>query len=214
MSHETIMTIVAHADDETIGCGGMLASGSILDHDMHVLVLCSEGMRAPEQIEAGKRAAGVLGVQGFHNFYFRDQRLDKYPFHEIVQRIEALIRQFEPETVFTHHAGDLNLDHRITHQAVLTACRPLPSCSVKQIYGIEVASSTEWGSVPFVPQMYLDITGEPARRKAAALLEYKAEMRDPPHARSLKRIAAQQIVRGAEAGLEEAEAFTVIRIIT
>ena len=54
--------------------------------------------------------------------------------------------------VFTHHSGDLNIDHRIVHQAVVTACRPMPSLCVKKLHSFEIPSSTEWqapGSQPF-----------------------------------------------------------------
>ena len=30
----------------------------------------------------------------------------------------------KPEVIYTHHAGDLNIDHRIVSRAVLTATRP------------------------------------------------------------------------------------------
>jgi LmbE family N-acetylglucosaminyl deacetylase len=33
----------------------------------------------------------------------------------------SLIEKYEPEMIFTHHYGDLNCDHRITFEAVLTA---------------------------------------------------------------------------------------------
>ena len=45
--------------------------------------------------------------------------------------------------VVTHHAGDLNIDHKITHQAVITACRPIPGQTVKRILSFEVPTATE-----------------------------------------------------------------------
>ena len=48
-------------------------------------------------------------------------------------------------------------------------------------------------------------------KKEAALKAYDMEMRDFPHARSYKAVEALAVLRGAHAGLEKAEAFSVIR---
>ena len=59
-------------------------------------------------------------------------------------KVCALIGEIGPDVVYTHHAGDLNVDHRVTSLAVLTATRPLPASIVREVYAFEVPSSTEW----------------------------------------------------------------------
>ena len=119
-----------------------------------------------------------------------------------------------PDIVYTHHGGDLNVDHRIAHQAVLTAGRPLPGSAVRAIYAFESCSSTEWSSPamgpPFVPQRFVAIDAW-FERKLAALTCYAEELRPFPHARSLEAVAALARLRGAAAGLGLAEGFMVIR---
>ena len=73
-----------------------------------------------------------------------DNRMDSMDLLDVVKVIESEIGKINPEMVVTHHAGDLNIDHRIIHEAVVTACRPQPGQSVKRIQSFEVASSTEW----------------------------------------------------------------------
>ena len=116
----------------------------------------------------------------------------------------------------THHASDLNIDHQIIHQAVITACRPLPRQSVKRILSFEVPSATEWQSTdagrPFVPNWFEDIA-DTLNLKVKALEAYKSEMRVWPHARSIKAVEHLARWRGASVGVEAAEAFMLVREI-
>jgi LmbE family N-acetylglucosaminyl deacetylase len=118
--------------------------------------------------------------------------------------------------VLTHHAGDVNIDHRVVHDAVIAACRPQPGYSVKELLFFEVPSSTEWrppGSAePFNPNWFFDITSTLAT-KMEALRAYEAELRAFPHPRSLKAVEALALWRGATAGVEAAEAFVLGRKI-
>ena len=72
-----------------------------------------------------------------------DNRLDAVPLLDIVQRIEGRWPASRPEIIYTHHVGDLNIDHEIVGRAVLTRsgrCRAAVWCR----YGFEVLSSTGW----------------------------------------------------------------------
>jgi LmbE family N-acetylglucosaminyl deacetylase len=118
--------------------------------------------------------------------------------------------------IYTHHGGDLNIDHRLVHQAVLTHCRPQPGTRVRAIYGAESVSSTEWASpgagTAFVPTHFVDITAQ-LDRKMMALNCYESEMRPFPHARSKDNILALARTRGASVGVAAAEAFVTLRTI-
>lgn len=95
----------------------------------------------------------------------------------VFQALEPIVRKIQPERVYTHHQGDLNVDHRVTHQAMLTACRPLSGSSVREILAFEVMSSTEWatpGLAPFVPNAFVDISGY-LPKKLEALAAYELE---------------------------------------
>ena len=161
---------------------------------------------------AASRAAAAIGAEAPHMLGLPDNRLDSVPLLDVIKPIEAIVEAVAPEIVYTHHAGDLNVDHRIVHQAAVTACRPLPGSSVRAIYAFETVSSTEWqsGGDPFRPRRWVDI--EPfLESKRRALEAYAAEMRPFPHARSFEAIDALARARGAAAGLRAAECFTVVR---
>jgi N-acetylglucosamine malate deacetylase 1 len=171
------------------------------------------------QVLATRRAAAatacrILGAQLpiFHDL--PDNQLDTIPLLRITKIIEDLILNYEPDTVFTHHGGDLNIDHRRVHQAVVTACRPQPDHAVSTIFFFEVPSSTEWqapgGGHGFEPNWFEDISST-LEKKLSALDAYAEELRAWPHPRSRNGIEALARWRGATAGVGAAEAFILGR---
>lgn len=226
----TVLVVAAHPDDEALGCGGAIARHAAKGDDVHV-VFMADGIGAREKETAGKKAekekdarrkmaqaaARTLGARSPRFLDFPDNRMDSVPLLDVVRALEPLIGEINPAVIYTHHAGDLNIDHKIVCRAVMTACRPLPGSPVREIYGFEVLSSTEWG-VPgqddaFHPVRYTALDKVCLDRKMKALRCYDAEMRDFPHARSYRAAAALAELRGAQAGLAAAEAFTVLRLV-
>jgi len=136
------------------------------------------------------------------------------PILQVVQFIEGILKIEKPDTVLTHFGGDLNVDHRIVNQAVLTACRPTPQQGVKNILFFEVPSSTEW-QVPndeqaFVPNWFEDIS-QTLVLKIRALEMYEFELREWPHPRSVKGVEHLAHWRGASCGVDAAEGFVLGR---
>jgi len=166
----------------------------------------------------GHKAAYLLGVESLTIHDYPDSRFDSVDILDLAKTIESHIDRVQPRIVYTHHGGDLNYDHRATHEAVTIGCRPKPHHPVKELYFYEIASSTEWtvpGILPpFLPNYYIDI-GRYAESKETVLTEaYSREMRPGDHPRSIDGISARDIWRGACSGLSIAEAFMVGRIIT
>jgi LmbE family N-acetylglucosaminyl deacetylase len=134
----------------------------------------------------------------------------------VIKTVEREVARLKPDTVVTHHNGDLNIDHRIIHEAVVTACRPQPNSTVTRLLTFEISSSTEWQSRmvsnPFVPNFFEDIS-ESLELKIKALEAYESEMREWPHARSIKAVEHLAKWRGASVGVEAAETFMLLREI-
>ncbi len=220
-----VLVVAAHPDDEVLGCGGTIAKHVENGDEVRIALMSMgvtsrfhpgrdpTGMSFTMMQEVIDRAGDKLGTGGgAYQANLPDQRFDSKDRLEVVRRLESVTREVSPEIVYTHHMGDLNLDHRITCEAVLTACRPLPGSPVKAIYGFEVVSSTEWGVEPFVPNRFVDIS-KTLRKKFRALRAYRDEMRKFPHARSYANVGALARHRGASVGVKAAEAFTVLREI-
>lgn len=220
-----ILVVAAHPDDEVLGCGGSIARHVAKGDDVHLLLMADGiGSRSVSSVDsldlarreqACQRAAVCLGITSVTHAGFPDNAMDGLPLLEVIKRVEAVVEKLEPAIVYTHHSADLNIDHRLTHEAVMTACRPLPGTPVHQILTFEVLSSTEWQSpslqaVAFTPNRFVDITAY-QKIKRAALESYHEEMREYPHARSFEAVDALARYRGASVGVERAEAFMVMR---
>ncbi len=217
---KTILVVAAHTDDEAIGCGGTIAR-HVAEGDEVYAVFMADGVSSRSQADANnlsqrqsaaEKAREILGIR--ENIYlgFPDNCMDSVHLIEVVKSLEPIINSLKPHTIYTHHHGDLNIDHRITHQAVMTACRPMPGSSVREIYAFEILSSTDWANPimdPFLPNCYVDI-GAYLPIKMQALHAYSDEMRMEPHSRSLKHIEYLAGHRGFTVGMQSAEAFSLV----
>ncbi len=223
--HDSVLVIAAHPDDEVLGCGGTLAKWVDAGASVHVAFLAdgvfsrsgepqAQQAQLAERRSAARTACGILGVHSVSFGDFPDNRMDTVALLDIAQAVEALVREHLPDTVLTHHAGDVNVDHRLLHEAVVTACRPQAGHPVKTILCFEIASSTEWqlpaSAQPFAPNWFVDISATFAR-KMDALQTYSEELREWPHPRSLQGVAHLAHWRGATVGVDAAEAFILGR---
>lgn len=222
---QSIIILSAHPDDEVLGCGGTIAKLADKGANIHVAFLADgvfsrAGDREAQQEElrarhaAAHEACNILGVKSVSFGEFPDNRMDTVALLDITKALEELIAEYQPEMVFTHHAGDVNIDHRRIHEAAVTACRPQRGHPVKTLLCFEVPSSTEWqlpGSAPvFAPNWFVDISGT-LERKLAALDAYAAELRAWPHPRSRQAVEHLARWRGATVGVDAAEAFMLGR---
>lgn len=219
-----VLVVAAHPDDETLGAGGTMAKHIASGDSVSVMIL-GEGVASrkergenyAKEKEAlrsdSRRALAGLGVKDIAFMDFPDNSFDTVSLLEIIKAIENVMAEKKPDIVYTHHWGDLNIDHRRTFDAVLTACRPVGS-TVKKIMCFEVLSSTEWNAQTpknaFLPNYFVDI-GSFLAKKISALKEYKTEMRKYPHPRSTEGAEILAKFRGMTIGKEAAEAFEIAR---
>lgn len=221
-----ILIIAAHPDDEILGCGGTVARLVKEGHEAYTLILGEgitsrddkryNGKRASELKELRKQALEankVLGIKEVFFHEFPDNRFDTVPILDVIKVVEKVKNEIRPSIIFTHYNGDLNIDHQITYQSVITSTRPLPDEPVKEIYSFEVLSSTEWNyPSEFSPNAFYDIRAT-LKYKLKAMEIYKSELRDYPHPRSIEGIRLNAEYWGMHVGLKYAEAFKTIRII-
>lgn len=158
-----------------------------------------------------KKAAKILGVKKLEFNNFPDNEMDTISTLQIIKKVEESLKIFDPNVVYTHSRHDLNLDHRIIHDATITATRPTKDCKVKEVISFEVPSSTEWNFPShFSPNIFVDISKE-LKVKLKALNVYKKEVRKYPHPRSLKAIEIIAKHWGTVSGFTAAEAFFLVR---
>jgi N-acetylglucosamine malate deacetylase 1 len=225
---KSVLVLAAHPDDEVLGCGGAIARLTAEGSVVHVAYLADgvssridlpvdgAGLSAAlaARRAAARKACEILGASSVFFEDLPDNRLDSVALLDIVRPIERLIAERRPDAVFTHHAGDLNVDHRRVYEAAVTACRPQRGHSVKTLLSFEIPSSTEWqppgSGQAFAPNWFIDISAS-LDRKLAALDAYAGELRDWPHPRSRRGVDYLARWRGATVGVEAAEAFILGR---
>ena len=180
----SVLVVAAHPDDEVLGCGGTIARHADAGDQVQVLIV-AEGATSRQQqrdrlqagdelstlAQAAQTAGSILGAAGDELFDLPDNRLDSLDRLDLIKRIEQHIDHHQPQVVYVHHAGDVNVDHRRLHEALVTACRPTPGHPVRRLLSFEVASSSEWqppGSAPaFQPNWFVDISVQWQRKREA-----------------------------------------------
>jgi LmbE family N-acetylglucosaminyl deacetylase len=215
-----VLAVAAHPDDELLGLGGTIASHSARGDRVRLAVMC-EGVSTrytpdwdAEVRKQAQEAARILGVTDLILGNLPDQRLETLPLCEIVQKVESLIAEWQPELIYTHFGGDINRDHKILTEAVLVAARPYSAPSVREILMFETPSSTEWGSpvlaAPFQPNVFVDVSAF-VEQKIQAFSCYSAEVREYPHPRSLEALTDRARYWGSVINRRAAEAFVLVR---
>ncbi|MDL2226366.1 PIG-L family deacetylase [Deltaproteobacteria bacterium OttesenSCG-928-M10] len=223
---DRILVVAAHPDDEILGCGGTLARLHASGARLHILLLGEGPTSRTGSIEnddlrlaarnSALEAAEIIGCKDVRLAGLPDNRFDTVPLLDLIRIVESAAEEIQPDLVFTHHSGDLNIDHRLTHQATLTAFRPLPGRKPATLLSFEVLSSTEYSvsdpASAFHPSVYVDISGY-LQLKQKALIAYTTEMRPWPHPRSPEGVEHLARLRGCQCGVEAAEAFVLIRSV-
>lgn len=217
-----IMVIVAHPDDEVLGIGGTILKYVKEKDEVSVLILgdgeLSRGGTGSADVKKRENLANLVSKKmGLKNLFLEklpDNQFDSISLLSITKVVEKYINKIKPDIIYTHHGGDLNIDHKLTFQAVITACRPQPGFFVKKILTFETPSSTEWslkgiGEI-FAPNYYNDIT-DFIDKKIEVLKIYKDEMRAYPHPRSYEGVQILAKFRGMTVGYKYAEALEIIR---
>lgn len=214
-----ILVVCAHPDDETLGMGGTIALHSERKEEVYVLILtdgeAARGKKSAKILKRknqAKKACEILGVKKIKFLNYVDQRLDTIAISELSKKIESVVKEWDPDIVYTHFWNDINQDHRQVYEATSIAVRPLPKSKVSQFIVFETPSSTEWSSKKksFSPNLFVNIK-KVLNEKLDAFEKYKGEVMPYPHPRSKEGVMNKAKFWGNVVGMEFAEAFVIIR---
>lgn len=226
------MIVAAHPDDELLGLGATMHK--LIENQQvktHVVIL-GEGItsradqRDPDEWKEEldihrqniREAQDCIGYGSVKTYDFPDNRFDSVALLDLIKAIEKEKSEFNPEIIFTHHGGDLNIDHQRTFEAVMTACRPMKDEVVRSIFTFETPSATEWKAStdtnPFTPNIFIEISEKDLQAKIDGMEKYRFEKRGYPHPRSPKALKIRAQLRGLTVGFEYAEAFCLVRNVS
>ena len=219
LSNKKILVVVAHPDDEVLGLGATINRLISQQENVVKAVILGEGItsRSKERnIDEWKselelhhsntlKAAAVIGYHGIRTYNFPDNRFDSVDLLEIIKVIEKEKSEFKPDVIFTHHGGDVNIDHQKTFEAVITACRPLENETVKTIITFETMSGTEWRASTdprhFIPNLFFSVEKSNLDAKIKAMESYEYEKREYPHPRSPQALKIRAQMWGVSIGV-------------
>lgn len=231
LKSKKIMIVVAHPDDELLGLGATM-NKLITEYNVttHVVIL-GEGVtsradsRDPEkwkkELELHRNniasAQKCIGYHSVNIYQLPDNRFDSVDLLDIIKIIEKEKKDFSPDVIFTHHGGDLNIDHQRTFEAVITCCRPMENERVKTIIAFETPSGTEWRASTdpkhFIPNLFFSVSEKNVDAKIKGMESYELEKRSYPHPRSPQALKIQTQRWGIATGKQFTEAFVLVRNI-
>lgn len=223
---QRVLILAPHADDETLGCGGVIQKYIAHQSPVRVVVASfvlgeyrkfykelgtyvpySGHMRYKEM----ELAFQTLGVSNYHVLHLEKASvsyhgmLDAHPQIELVTALEDEIRSFQPTVVYIP-SRTKHQDHTALHEAAVTATRPY------FWHGSVLVYETD-GELEFQPNVYVPITPVEMKCKRTALKAYQSQvMKDIQHPVSLHAMTVKAEFRGQQVYATYAEAFQALRI--
>ena len=210
LAGERILCVVAHADDEVLGCGATVARVAEAGAEVRVLLPVKEG--------SGR---GIINADAkARNFAKSVRLLGAHPVipEDAITEVEAefstmaLHAVIEPwiewcDVVLTHWHEDVHQTHRAIARVVEIATRPFRRH--RHVIQFEVPTSTDQGyRNTFLPNLFVRVEERHVARKAAAMAVYTTEQCAGRSAESVRRRA---LLIGERYGVDFAEAFAVAR---
>ncbi|BCU69986.1 PIG-L deacetylase family protein [Stygiolobus caldivivus] len=195
-----VMFIGAHPDDIELGAGGTLLK-HVRKGDQVLYVILSKGEKGGEPKEREKEVLEIisyLGIKDYKLFSFHDTLLNT-KFNEIKDELETIIKDFDPDRLYTHSLNDSHQDHRTVAEAVKIAGRRVPQ--VLSFWAPLLYNN-------FSPNYFIDIS-DVFEEKLKVLEKYKSQ----GHRDYLKRevIAGINKYFGYINNVDYAEGFEIIK---
>ena len=219
--NKKVLCVAVHADDETLGCGGTLLKHVVQGDDVYWLLLTGPTLDHPHNFtkdHIAKRAMRVENVAkkfGIKLIYleFPTQLLHALDLRDMIKKIDAVIKEVQPNIIYTMFSNDVHSDHRFAFDALYSCTKSFRKPFIEAIYMMETLSETEFApalpSTSFIPNVYVDIS--PYMEKKLEIMKlYESEIMDEPYPRSLSSIEALARVRGSRCGVKYAEAFMLL----
>lgn len=217
---ERILIIAPHADDEVLGCGGLIEKACKLNNEVKVVIAAVGNIRfhhsgttispSIRRVELSE-ALHFLGCTNYEIMYEdKDSLLDTVPQQELITKIEKFINDLSPTMVFIPYPS-FHQDHRALFYACMAALRPKPNHHYKLIAMFEYPLiAWQYPKIGDLGDLYLDIS-DTISKKIAALLKHKSQSREEGDLISANGVREWARKRGLEIGMEYAEKYYILQ---
>ena len=220
-----LLVIAPHADDEVLGCGGLISKIKSVGGKVFVLIFnvgSIEKYNNKKFTDLRKKEAAsamkFLKVDRYDTIFDspNDNRyLDAKQLHELISKFETeskvSLAKIKPTIVAIPSINSHHQDHIHIFKACIAALRPLNKPIADVVISYEAPEHSRWSaSGVFQPNLYIDIEKYLAR-KISAFYKYKSQIRIG--GRDKHTIKNHAEYRGKEAGRKICEAYFVHRLI-
>ncbi|WP_347109687.1 PIG-L deacetylase family protein [Paenarthrobacter sp. S56] len=197
-----VLAIGAHPDDLELACGATLAKLADAGHEIRAIVMSNGSKGGDSLVRVAEASSGseFMGVAEVQVHDFHDTNLSDHG-QEMVQAIEAYIKDFQPDVVMTHSGHDYHQDHQAVHSATMRAARHHSS-----ILCFESPSATR----QFNPSVFVDIDGYVDVKIHAVAMH--RDQKGKPYM-SAERVRSLAAFRGAQVKKSYAEGFEPVRLL-
>lgn len=219
----SVLIISVHPDDETLGCGGTLLKHVEKNDEVFWLILTNindEKIWGKERIEQRQieieKVASLFGFKKTIKLNFDTTKLDQLPLDKLTEKISNVIKEIKPEIIYLHNRSDVHTDHKISFGAIISATKSFNHLYLKKVLMYETISETEFSPAlqenAFMPNYFVDVS-ELIDKKIEIMRIYQSELKEHPFPRSERNIRALATFRGAQCGVDSAEAFMILKEI-
>lgn len=199
----TVVAIGAHPDDIELGAGGTIARLAEQGTKVTMVVVCAPN-NALKRFEEAQKAAAHLGAELEIVFGDGEMRVEDVKQWRLVEKLDALVRRYDPAAILTHAASNFHLDHVLVHEA----CRAAQRLHFFDMFCF-YPTSCHPVTTAFRPQAYIDITSV-IDKKMAAINEHVTQFSCKGLTTDHYRAAAAEY--GRLAGVPFAEALEISRV--
>jgi len=221
MKMQNVMVIVAHPDDEVLGCGGFIQN--LVKAGSSVYVLYANAGYVLRKYTSGSvddvknqidNVNGYLKTSGYVLGQFTAGEMDTYPIRELVDFISEQLKAYNIDTVITHADTDLHQDHIAVNKACMVCCRFKYQTKIKTVLTFATISSSDISPITSIDfNYYVEINKQTLQRKISCMEFYTHELLSMPKNRGPKPITVWAEFLGLQSGVRYAEGFKLIRSI-
>jgi LmbE family N-acetylglucosaminyl deacetylase len=193
----TTLVVAPHPDDESLGCGGLIARLRDVDQEVHIL-LVSDGTGShpnsltfpPDRLRETRyqelrEAASILGVApDAISFLHCPDRYVPGPespdFYRVAGQVNRVLLDVRPDTIVVPWRRDRHGDHEASWQIVHTAAQQSGFSGrwlEYQVWMSELGDAEAWPRPGEMRSLELDITSV-IERKRQAISQYRSQISD------------------------------------
>lgn len=223
--NQKLLVIAPHADDEVLGCGGLISKIKKEGGEAYVLIFNVGSVLQSGNNNATKLwkketedAMKFLKVDDYETIFdsAKDNRyLDSKPLYSIIKVIESeskvSLNKIKPNIVAIPTNHSHHQDHVQVFNACVAALRPMRTPIPDMVISYEAPEHSRWSSTGvFEPNIFVNID-EFLEKKINGFYKYKSQVRVGQ--RDKDTIRAQAEYRGSEVGMKFCEAFCMHRFL-